>query len=187
MAAFRHYLAVWQVPGAPLLTIASVIARLGIGMVPLALLLLVADTSDSYAVAGIAGGVYALASAACAPVAGRIADRVGPSPVLLTTAIAHPLALGAVLVANSGGRATLPLMYLATAVAGATYPPLTAAIRGAWSDLTGPGSGREGLRSAALAEWQRAQVQLTFRNSAKSAGVSAPAPRAPLGEEVVGC
>jgi len=56
-----------------------------------------------------------------------------------------------VLAANSGGRATLPLMYLATAVAGATYPPLTAAIRGAWSDLTGPGSGREGLRSAALA------------------------------------
>ena len=36
-------------------------------------------------------------------------------------------------------------------MAGATYPPLTAAIRGAWNDLTEPGSGRHHLRDAALA------------------------------------
>jgi hypothetical protein len=62
------------------------------------------------------------------------------------TAIAHPLALVALLlVADSG------LIYPVAAVAGATYPPMSAAIRGAWTDLTDPASGRYALRNSALA------------------------------------
>ena len=41
MAALRQYSAVWRLPGAPVLLVVGVIARLGIGMTPLALLLLV--------------------------------------------------------------------------------------------------------------------------------------------------
>lgn len=151
MAALRQYLGVWRIPGAPMLLVLGIVGRLGIGMTPLALLLVVEDVTHRYALAAVAGGVYALSGAALSPVAGRIADRVGPTPVLLATAVAHPLALFGLLAASRAGTGNLGLIYLAAGVAGATYPPLTAAIRGAWNDLTAPASGRAHLRNTALA------------------------------------
>lgn len=151
MTAVRQYLDVWRIPGAPMLLILGIVGRLGIGMTSLALLLLVEQVTGRYSLAAVAGGIYALAGAALSPVAGRIADRVGPTPVLLTTAVAHPLALVALLAASRSGADNLALIYLAAAVAGAMYPPLTAAIRGAWNELTGPTSGRYHLRNTALA------------------------------------
>ncbi|WDZ85398.1 MFS transporter [Micromonospora cathayae] len=151
MAALRQYQAVWRIPGAPVLLVTGIVGRLGVGMTPLALLLLVEETTGRYALAAVAGGVYALAGAAFSPVAGRLADRIGPTPVLLTTAVAHPLALVGLLLAARGRTDTLPLTYVASGLAGAAYPPLTAAIRGAWNDLTTVVSGRYHLRNAALA------------------------------------
>ncbi|PWR11505.1 MFS transporter [Micromonospora acroterricola] len=151
MAALRQYLGVWRIPGAPMLLVTGIIGRLGIGMTPLALLLVVEQVTGRYALAAVAGGIYAVAGAVLSPVAGRIADRVGPSPILLVTAVAHPLALIGLLMASRSGDDALPAIYLAAGVAGATYPPLTAAIRGAWNDLTGPGSDRYHLRNTALA------------------------------------
>ena len=149
MAALRQYLAVWHIPGARLLLVGGILARLGIGITPLALLLLVAQSTGRYTYAGIAGGIYALAGAAFSPIGGRVADRLGPSPVLLVTAVAHPVALVTLLFAARHGE--LPLVYAASAFAGATYPPLTAAIRGAWTALTRFGTGRHELRDTALA------------------------------------
>jgi MFS family permease len=134
-----------------MLLVTGLIGRLGIGMTPLALLLVVEEVTHRYSLAAVAGGIYALSGAALSPVAGRIADRVGPTPVLLATALAHPLALVGLLTASRAGTDALPLIYLAAGIAGATYPPLTAAIRGAWNDLTGPTSGRQQLRNTALA------------------------------------
>ncbi|MFG1844065.1 MFS transporter [Micromonospora carbonacea] len=150
MAALRQYLGVWRIPGAPMLLVLGVIGRLGIGMTPLALLLVVQQVTGRYSLAAVAGGIYALAGAALSPVAGRVADRVGPTPVLLATAVAHPLALGGLLWASRADGASIALIYLAAGVAGATYPPLTAALRGAWNDLTSPATGRYHLRNTAL-------------------------------------
>ncbi|MFD0786037.1 MFS transporter, partial [Micromonospora azadirachtae] len=81
MAALRQYLGVWRIPGAPMLLLTGIIGRLGIGMTPLALLLVVEQVTGRYSLAAVAGGIYAVAGAALSPVAGRIADRIGPSPV----------------------------------------------------------------------------------------------------------
>ncbi|MFG3697070.1 MFS transporter [Micromonospora sp. NPDC047620] len=151
MAALRQYLGVWRIPGAPMLLVTGIIGRLGIGMTPLALLLVVEQVTGRYSLAAVAGGIYALAGAALSPVAGRIADRIGPSPVLLGTAVAHPLALIGLLWSARADAGSLALVFVAAGVAGATYPPLTAAIRGAWNDLTSPASGRRQLRNTALA------------------------------------
>ncbi len=151
MTALRQYLGVWRMPGGRVLLIVGILARLGIGMTPLALLLLVQQATGRYAAAGLAGGMYALAGAAISPVAGRLADRIGPSPVLWATAVLHPLALVGLLLVSRGGEAALPAIFVASALAGATYPPLTAAIRRAWTDATAVGGGRHHLRQAAMA------------------------------------
>ena len=149
MTALRQYLVVWRMPGARVLWPIGILARLGIGMTPLALLLLVESATGRYAAAGIAGASYAIAGAALSPVAGRLADRFGSRPVLITTGILHPVALAVLLIAC---RATVfPLIIAASAVAGATFPPATAAIRRAWTDMTEVGSGNHELRQAALA------------------------------------
>jgi MFS family permease len=144
----RQYLGVWRLPGGPVLLSVGILARLGVGMTPLALLLLVQQSTGRFSTAGAAGGVYALAGAAVSPVAGRLADRIGPSPILLATAVLHPLALvGLVLTSH----AALPWIFVFSALTGATYPPLSAAIRRGWNDMTDVSTGRHHLRGTALA------------------------------------
>ena len=142
----RHYLDVWQLPGGRTLLSVGILARLGIGMVPLALLLLVEQETGRYATAGLAAGIYALAGAVVSPIAGRLADRIGPSRILVATGILHPVALVGLVLAG-----TEAWIFVLTALAGATYPPLTAAVRRAWTDLTAPETGQHALRNAAVA------------------------------------
>jgi MFS family permease len=128
---------VLRLPGAPVLLIVGMIARLGIGITPLALLLVISHATGDYGPAGIAGGLYALAGATMSPIAGRVADRVGAAPVLIATAVVHPAALVALVIATKhlhGGASPVPI-WICAVIAGGTYPPLTAAIRGAWNQL----------------------------------------------------
>jgi Major Facilitator Superfamily len=150
VAALARYRAVWRIPGAPVLLIPGVLARLGVSMTPLALLLLVQRSTGHYTPAAVAGAAYALSGAAASPVAGRLADRHGATPILLVTAVIHPVALVA-LVDTATRHLPFWAVLVSSAVAGAGYPPLTAAVRGAWNTLTAPGTGREHLHATAMA------------------------------------
>lgn len=138
----RSYLKVWRMPGAPVLLVVGTVARLGIGMIPLSLLLLVHGITGDWSRAALASAAYAIAAAVLGPVWGRLADRFGPGRILLISGIAHPIALTSLIFGP------ISLIYAAAALAGATYPPLTAAIRGAWTGLT---RGKADVRKTALA------------------------------------
>ncbi|GAA3910452.1 MFS transporter [Actinoplanes auranticolor] len=149
--ATGRYRTVWRIPYAPTLLVGGMVARLGIAMTPLALLLLVEEATGRYAAGGLAAGCYALAGAVANPLTARVADRIGPAPVLRLCALAHALVLAALALLTD---AALPLLLVVSAIAGATYPPLTGAIRGAWTTLTGAGPRRAvgpRVRQAALA------------------------------------
>jgi hypothetical protein len=78
-----------------------------------------------------------------APVAGRLAGRFGPSGVLLVTAGIHPIALVSLtLSARVAGPASAAIV-VAAAASGATYPPLAAVLRSAWT----------GRRNCSITRW----------------------------------
>ena len=106
----------------------GIVARLSIGMTPLALLLLVRSEGATYTAAGGVAAAYAAAVGVGAPFAGRQVDRHGRVHVLLPRAIAYPALLVAVAVL---GVADAPVAVLApvAAAAGALLPPVAASLR----------------------------------------------------------
>src|SRR5262249_40468048 len=93
------------------------------------------QTNGRYAQAALACSIYAIASAVASPVVGRLADRIGPAPVLVATGVAYPCCL--VFLIFAGLRdLPLPVVLGAAVLAGVTFPPLTAAVRGTWNALT---------------------------------------------------
>src|ERR687897_2526356 len=91
-----RYRALFHVPHVRRLVLSGLLARLPMGMVGLALLLLVRERGGSYAAAGAVSGAYFVATAVGAPVAGRVVDRRGQTRILLPRAVVFPGLLGAV-------------------------------------------------------------------------------------------
>jgi len=121
-------------PGALPLVLAAFVGRLPIGMGGLAILLLVEESTGSYATAGIVTALTAVAEAVGGPVQGRLIDRFGQTPSLLATALAFPAALvGLVLAADA--RAAPALLCGLGALVGLALPPIMAAMRTLWARL----------------------------------------------------
>lgn len=83
--------------------------------------LLVAETSGSLATAGAVGGTLSAGQVVLGPVLGRLADRHGQRPVVLTAAAVNAVATAALVAGALGGLATLPLAAIG-AVTGASVP-----------------------------------------------------------------
>jgi MFS family permease len=122
------YRSILATPGAARMYVSALVARLPQGMAPLALLLLVRGATHSYAVAGIAVGAEAFATAGCAPVLGRLVDRLGRrrviAPLAGTQAVVYVL-----LVIAAGAHAGAPLLVALAAVSGALLPPIAPVVR----------------------------------------------------------
>ena len=108
---------------------ASMIGRLPIGVTGLAILLLVQSASGSFALGGAATAAYVIGLAALAPVLGRLIDRRGPRPTLMTCALAFPAALILLLVAVQRADAPWWMVLLCAGSAGAAFPPITVCMR----------------------------------------------------------
>jgi MFS family permease len=100
----------------------------------LALLLLVHDTSGSFGAAGAVVGAFGLASAAGAPVLGRLVDRHGQPRVLVACAVVESTLLLALLAASHAHAPELALVALGAAT-GATVPPIAACVRVLWPQV----------------------------------------------------
>lgn len=108
--------------------VASVIGRMPIGILGLAILLATQASSGSFGIAGAVAACYLAGLAVMAPVLGRVIDRSGPATVLLFCACAFPAALAALVVAL---RLDAPqwTAFLFAALAGACFPPITVCLR----------------------------------------------------------
>jgi MFS family permease len=116
------------------LTIASVVARLPVGMTGVALVIYVHDRTGSFGAAGAVAGASTIGLALTAPVLGRLVDRRGPRPVLVPAAALAAVALVALVAVGNAGGGTLALVVLA-GLAGATIPPVGGILRHLWPDL----------------------------------------------------
>ena len=108
-------------------------ARLPGVMVPIGLVLVIAELRGSYAQASLVTAVFAVGSAVAAPWSGRLLDRHGPRLVIPLSA----LTAGALLVALAMVLSTAPLLGLLglAGLAGAAQPPIGPALRVGVRDL----------------------------------------------------
>ena len=122
------YRSVLSVPGSSRLFASALVARLPQGMSSLAILLLVRSTTHSYAAAGVAVGGFALATAACAPLLGRLVDHFGRARVLLPSACGQACVYVLLVVGAQAGAGVVVLVAL-SALCGALLPPIAPAVR----------------------------------------------------------
>jgi MFS family permease len=141
-----RYRALLGAAGVPRLVTAGLVARLPLGMAPLATVLLLRGEGFSYAAAGAVTGCYALAGAVTAPLLGRAVDRLGQARVLIPLALVYPAAIAALAVLAAAGTGVVPLAVCA-ALCGAALPPVAASMRALWPTLLDD----EDLRTTAYA------------------------------------
>ena len=123
-----RYAALLRTPHVGALLGWGMVARLPLGMTPLALLLVVRGEGKSYAAAGAVAAAYAIALGAGAPIAGRQVDRRGQAHALAPRAILHSCLLATVGALALIGVPTIALA-AAAAAAGATFPPVASSVR----------------------------------------------------------
>ena len=123
-----RYRTVLAVPGSLRLYATGVFARLPQGMSSLATLLLVRGATHSYALAGLAVGGEALASAAAGPAQGRLVDRFGRPRVIVPWALAQAALFVALVVCAHAGAPGLALVAIASGI-GAAQPAIAPAVR----------------------------------------------------------
>ena len=132
MTWLERYRAVLREGGVAPAFVASLVGRLSLAMTGLAIVLLVRQSTGSYAAAGVVSAAYSFAFALGAPARARSADRRGPVPVLVRCAVVQPLAL--LVLAVLGVRHwPVGVLLLPAVVGGLFVPPLGPVMRALWA------------------------------------------------------
>lgn len=127
LSAYRSIL---STPGAPAFTSAGALGRLPLSMTGLGIVLLVSGRTGEYGPAGLVMAVYVVTSAICAPVQGRLADRVGQAPVLLAAGALFASGIAIVLATVD---VSLWLAAVGAVVAGLGAPQAGNMVRARWT------------------------------------------------------
>jgi MFS family permease len=133
----RRYGAVLRIPEVPRLFAAAFVGRLPVAMYSLASVLLLAEATGSYAVAGAGTAAFSVAAGIASPVLGRLIDRIGQTPVLLACAVGFSASVVALIAVADAYPHAVPLVACAAA-GGAAFPPLFATVRALITSLAGP-------------------------------------------------
>jgi MFS family permease len=133
VSAYRQVL---RVPGGKAFAAAGLIARFPLSMQTLGTVLLVADSTGSYALAGAVSATLALAQAVFGPVLGRLVDRHGQARVLLPALVAHTAGAAALIAC---ALADLPdwTLFPAAALWGGSFAPAGSLVRARWAHALG--------------------------------------------------
>jgi MFS family permease len=131
-----RYRALLRTAGVGRLLFTSLLGRMPNGMSALAILLLV-TRHNGYARAGLVTGAYVAAAGFSNLLLSRAADRLGPRPVLVPTAVGYAGALTALALVPADNYVAELLL---GAVAGLSSPPVVSVVRGLWPRLLDPDS-----------------------------------------------
>lgn len=124
------------VPRIASLAIASILARLSLGMGAVAFVIFTHSRTGSFGVAGAAAAAFTLGFGLAAPLLGRAVDRRGARPILLPTCLLSSASLLAVVaIGDRGGDAALIAL---AALNGVTAPPVSGILRRTWPSLVEP-------------------------------------------------
>ena len=169
-ASIADFRAALTTPGARMPVLMSLLARMPIAMVGLALLLYVQRETDSFTIAGFVSAGTLIGVAIGAVAQGRIMDRNGPTrPLLITTALFVGSVVGEI-AAIETGRPAAVLVGLGWVI-GLTQPMIGSASRALWTHLVPPGP----IRHAAFA-YEAISLEVFFILGPALAGVMVAAP-----------
>lgn len=129
-SALSSYRRLWAAAGASFVVVAF-IGRVPLAMSQMGTLLLVAQQTGRYGLAGATAGALAVANAVGAPFFGAAADRIGQRPVVLGQSIAGALGLTAIVVAARAEVASATLVAVA-ALTGLALPQIGPLARVRW-------------------------------------------------------
>ncbi len=116
-----------SVTGARRLLAVSIVARLPLTMLSIALLVHAEHLTGSFAAAGVVTGIYAVALGVGGPLLGRLVDARGQTPVLVASGAAAAALLCAMAALPVG--APLPLLVVLASGVGLATPPVGACLR----------------------------------------------------------
>ena len=148
---FGPYRAALGTPGALRFSAAGFVFRMPIAMLGLGCVLLVAQTTGSYGVAGAVAATVALVQALAAPLLARVIDRVGQGRVLVPALVGHSAGFAALVTLTLVGAPAVTL-FPAAALYGAAYLPVGSLVRARWAYVLDSDAGLRdaGLRDAGL-------------------------------------
>ncbi|MDT5068318.1 MAG: hypothetical protein QOK02_4473 [Mycobacterium sp.] len=119
------YLRLLRTPGVFRVTASQLFARLPLGMLSLAILMHVSQTTGSYGQAGLVVACVSLAEAIAMPVSARLTGRFGVTPVVLSAATVNSIGFLALALAP----AHLILLAALGVIVGASIPPMMPVVR----------------------------------------------------------
>ncbi|MDR7301737.1 MFS transporter [Haloactinomyces albus] len=140
------YRSALSAPGAAAPVITSLLARLPIAMIGLALLLYVEQETGTFAAAGLVSASTLTGVAFGSVLQGRVMDRVGPTVPLLVMSGIFTVLVAAEIAAIEMGATVTVLTVLAFTV-GLTEPMTGPASRALWTQLLPPGAVRDAAYS----------------------------------------